>query len=255
MLELRQVNKSFPGGVQALADVSLTVKPGEFVVIVGESGAGKSTLLRTINGLVRPDSGEVLVNGHNIGSLQGKEQRKLRRGIGLIFQDFNLVERSTVLTNVLAGRLGYNPAWKTVLGSFPPEDVELARQALSRMGLGDKIFNRAADLSGGQKQRVSIARALVQQPHLILADEPVASLDPPTAHDIMAWFRKINQEEGITILVNLHDIHLASQYGDRIVGMRQGAIVYDGPAVSVNGEIFASIYGRAPVGDKFNGAL
>ncbi|HCX78092.1 MAG TPA: phosphonate ABC transporter ATP-binding protein, partial [Firmicutes bacterium] len=134
--------------VQALADVSLTVKPGEFVVIVGESGAGKSTLLRTINGLVRPDSGEVLVNGHDIGSLQGKEQRKLRRGIGLIFQDFNLVERSTVLTNVLAGRLGYNPAWKTVLGSFPPEDVELARQALSRMGLGDKIFNRAADLSG-----------------------------------------------------------------------------------------------------------
>jgi phosphonate transport system ATP-binding protein len=256
MLELRQVNKSFPGGVRALADVSLKVESGEFVVIVGESGAGKSTLLRTINGLTRPDSGQVLINGRNLAALTGAELRKMRRGIGLIFQDFNLVERSAVLTNVLVGRLGYHSAWKTVLGSFPPEDIDLAHQALARMGLEEKIYNRAGDLSGGQKQRVSIARALVQQPYLILADEPVASLDPPTAHDIMGWFCRINREEGITIIINLHDIHLARQYGERMVGMRQGAIVFDGPAAAVDANTFANIYGpRTRYGDKIDEAL
>ena len=232
-----------------MEDVSLKVEPGEFVIIVGESGAGKSTLLRTINGLVRPDSGQVMMKGRNIAAMKGAELRRVRRGIGLIFQDFNLVERSIVLTNVLTGRLGYHPTWKTVLGMFPQEDIALARQALERIGLSDKTFVKAADLSGGQKQRVSIARALVQQPHLILADEPVASLDPPTAHDIMDWFRRINRQEGITVIVNLHDIHLASQYGDRLVGMRHGRIVHDGPVSSVDPDTFARIYGRKPAGE------
>lgn len=250
MLEFRQVSKTFPGKVQAMINVSLKVEPGEFVVIVGESGAGKSTLLRTINGLVRPDSGQVLLKGQNIAALRGKELRRVRREIGLIFQDYNLVERSTVLTNVLTGRLGYHPALKTMLGMFPKEDVALAQAALARVGLSEKTFNFASDLSGGQKQRVSIARALVQQPQIILADEPVASLDPPTAHDIMDWFRKINREEGITVIVNLHDIHLASQYGDRLIGMRAGRIVHDGPVASVTNDVFARIYGRNPGGKE-----
>lgn len=244
MLELHGVNKTFPGGARAMREVSLSIRPGEFVVIVGESGAGKSTLLRTINGLVRPDSGRVLVRGREVAALRGKELRRLRRGIGLIFQDFNLVESSSVLTNVLAGRLGYLSPGKTVLGIFPPEDVALAQEVLERVGLGDKIFDKAKDLSGGQKQRVSIARALVQQPHTILADEPVASLDPPTARDIMGWLRRINRQEGITIIVNLHDIGLAAEFGDRLVGMREGAIVHDGPVAGVDGDTFAGIYGR-----------
>lgn len=255
MLELHNVNKTFSGGVRAMHDVSLTVAPGDFVVIVGESGAGKSTLLRTINGLVRPDSGQVLVKGQDIARLRGAELRKLRRGIGLIFQDFNLVERSLVLTNVLTGRLGYLPTWKSVLGMFPPEDVALARQALERVGLADKMFNKAANLSGGQKQRVSIARALVQEPHTILADEPVASLDPPTARDILGWFRKINREEGITVIVNLHDINLASEFGDRLVGMREGVIVHDGPVASVDASTFARIYGRGPGEERIDAAV
>jgi phosphonate transport system ATP-binding protein len=250
MLELQQVSKTFPGGVRAMEGVSLEVKPGEFVVIVGESGAGKSTLLRTINGLVRPDSGRVLVGGRNVAAMKGAELRRVRRGIGLIFQDFNLVERSMVLTNVLTGRLGYHPTWKTMLGMFPQEDVALARGALERISLADKTYSKAGDLSGGQKQRVSIARVLVQQPHLILADEPVASLDPPTAHDIMEWFRRINRQEGITVIVNLHDIHLASQYGDRLVGMRSGRIVHDGPVASVNEDTFTRIYGRKPAREQ-----
>ncbi|HOB34660.1 MAG TPA: phosphonate ABC transporter ATP-binding protein [Bacillota bacterium] len=244
-LELRRVSKTFPGGIRALDNVSLTVRPGEFVVIVGASGAGKSTLLRTINGLVRPDSGQVLVGGRDISALRGKELRRLRRGIGLIFQDFNLVERAAVLTNVLTGRLGYLPAWQTVLGIFPPADVAMARQALDRLGLADKTFAKAAELSGGQKQRVSIARALVQQPHTILADEPVASLDPPTARDILGWFRRINEQEGITVIVNLHDIGLAAEFGGRLVGMREGKIVHDGPASQVDKQTFARIYRRS----------
>lgn len=236
-------------------DVSLTVRPGEFIIIVGESGAGKSTLLRTVNGLARPDSGKVLINGRDISKLRGAELRKTRRGIGLIFQEFNLVERSTVLTNVLTGRLGYHPAWRTILGMFPAQDVVLASRALERVGLADKLYNKASDLSGGQKQRVSIARALVQEPCIILADEPVASLDPPTAEDIMDWFRKINREEGITIIVNLHDVSLASQYGERIIGMHKGRIVFDGAGSAVDSRVFAKIYGRASGGERFDEAL
>lgn len=250
MLQLHRVNKTFPGGIQALRDVTLTIQRGEFVVIVGESGAGKSTLLRTINGLVRPDSGQVLVRGRDIASLGKEELRRLRRGIGLIFQDFNLVEPSPVLTNVLTGRLGYLSPWKTILGMFPPEDVAMAQGALERVGLADKMYNKARDLSGGQKQRVSIARALVQHPHTILADEPVASLDPPAARDILGWFRMINQQEGITVIVNLHDSGLAAEFGQRLVGMREGEIVHDGPGAEVDGETFSQIYGRTSLGES-----
>ena len=195
--------------------MSLTVRPGEFVVIVGASGAGKSTLLRTINGLVRPDSGQVLVGGRDISALRGKELRRLRRGIGLIFQDFNLVERAAVLTNVLTGRLGYLPAWQTVLGIFPPADVAMARQALDRLGLAD----RPLPSSGAQrrtKRRVS-ARAWSAAAH-----HPGRRTGGNwIRRDILGWFRRINEQENITVIVNLHDIGLAAEFDGRLVGIRE----------------------------------
>ncbi|MTI95942.1 MAG: phosphonate ABC transporter ATP-binding protein [Firmicutes bacterium] len=246
MIQFEAVNKTFPGGVKALSGVNLTIEKGDFVAVVGLSGAGKSTLLRAVNGLVRPESGRVLVDGSDVAAMAGKELRRLRRRIGLIFQDYNLVDQSPVLTNVLAGRLGYNSGWGSLVGKFPPQDVDLAKRCLAQVELTDKTYERAGNLSGGQKQRVSIARALAQEPAIILADEPVASLDPPTAHDIMQYFKRINRQQGITILINLHDINLACQYARRIIGMRQGQIVHDGPSDSVCSETFSEIYGRSP---------
>lgn len=245
MIQFANINKKF-GKTQALDDVSLSINRGEFVVIVGSSGAGKSTLLRLINGLAQPESGQLTVFNQQPNKLNGSSMRKFRRTIGLIFQDFNLIERSTVITNVLTGRLGYNTSWKTLLGIFTEQDIHLAKDCLKRVALEHKTFQKAGQLSGGEKQRVSIARALAQQPQLILADEPVASLDPPTAHDIMQYFKRINEEEGITVLVNLHDIMLACQYGKRIIGMRDGRIVHDGPVNAVDTQTFTNIYGRNP---------
>nr|WP_042502145.1 phosphonate ABC transporter ATP-binding protein [Thermaerobacter marianensis] len=253
MIEFRHVSKVYPGGVRALRDVSLKINPGEFVVIVGLSGAGKSTLLRCINRLIEPSEGEILVDGVDVRKLKGADLRRLRSRIGMVFQTFNLVKRSSVIKNVLAGRLAHTPAWRGLLGWFPREDVEFALECLDRVGIADKAWVRADQLSGGQQQRVAIARALCQRPKIILADEPVASLDPPTSHVVMSDLRRINREDGITTIVNLHFIDLALTYADRIIGMRNGQVVFDGPASGVTEKTFEEIYGRPVRAEDFRG--
>ncbi|MGH8936196.1 MAG: phosphonate ABC transporter ATP-binding protein [Acidimicrobiia bacterium] len=245
MIELRNASVTYPDGVQALKDVSLTFAPGEFVVIVGLSGAGKSTLLRTINGLVRATAGSITVDGHRVTGASSGDLREIRSRIGMIFQTFNLVYRTTVLKNVLMGRLSKVPLWRSTLGLWPKTDLELAMQALERVGIVEKAYVRASHLSGGQQQRVGIARALAQEPSVILADEPVASLDPVTSHMVMRDLQRINRELGITTLVNLHFLDLARAYGRRLVGLRDGRLVYDGDISDVDDARFREIYGRA----------
>ena len=249
-----KVTKQFPNGHVALRDVSLGFGRGEFVVIVGLSGAGKSTLIRCVNRLVAPTSGRVLVNGVDVTSLGEARLRRARAGIGMIFQNHNLVRRSSVLRNVLAGRLAYLPAWRTLLGWFPRPDVALALRSLERVGIAEKAYQRADTLSGGQQQRVAIARALAQQPGILLADEPVASLDPPTAHQVMRDLKRLSREEDLTTLVNLHFIDMAREYADRIIGLRAGEVVFDGPAGGVTEKTFEEIYGRQIRPDDLRGA-
>ncbi len=244
MIELINLSKTFPNGVQALKDVSLTIADGEFLVIVGLSGAGKSTLLRCINRLLEPTSGRVLIDGTDMTAAGPEELRRIRARVGMIFQSFNLVKRSLVITNVLAGRLGHMTPARGLLGLFSDEDIGIALACLDRLGIRDKAYVRADQLSGGQQQRVGIARALAQKPSLMLADEPVASLDPPTSHAVMRDLRRINEEDRITTVVNLHFIDLAQQYAKRIVGLRAGEVVYDGPVQGVSESTFESIYGR-----------
>jgi phosphonate transport system ATP-binding protein len=245
MIEVRNASVTYPDGVQALKDVSLTFGPGEFVVIVGLSGAGKSTLLRTINGLVKTTAGTITVDGRRVTGASSGELRDIRSRIGMIFQTFNLVYRSTVLKNVLMGRLSKVPLWRSTLGLWPEAEVEVAMQALERVGIVEKAYVRASHLSGGQQQRVGIARALAQEPSVILADEPVASLDPVTSHMVMRDLQRINRELGITTLVNLHFLDLARAYGQRLVGLRDGRLVYDGDISHVDEARFREIYGRA----------
>lgn len=254
MIEFRDVSVVYPGGVEALKEVNLTFHPGEFVVIVGLSGAGKSTLLRSLNRLVTPTAGDILIDGESVVTASPKQLRALRRNIGMIFQTFNLVKRSSVLRNVLAGRVGHVAQWRTLLGLWPRPDVDLALHCLDRVNIADKAYVRADALSGGQQQRVGIARALAQQPRVILADEPVASLDPPTSHVVMQDLKRINREDGITTLVNLHFIDMAQEYADRIVGLRDGRVVFDGPAADVTTETFEEIYGRAIRPEDLRGA-
>ncbi|MBT9259283.1 MAG: phosphonate ABC transporter ATP-binding protein [Clostridiales bacterium] len=243
LIRLVGVTKRY-GSTVALKDVHLAIYPGEFVAVVGLSGAGKSTLLRAINRLVEVDEGEIWVLGQNVREASPEKLRVIRRQIGMIFQHFHLVPRLTVFRNVLAGRAGYLPAWKVVLGLFPEEDRRLARQALQRVGLEEKIFSRADRLSGGQQQRVAIARALCQEPRVLLADEPVASLDPVTTEMIMEDLARINRQLGITTVVNLHSVDLARRYATRIIGMRAGEVVFDGPVAKATPQVFASIYGK-----------
>ncbi|MFC4600109.1 phosphonate ABC transporter ATP-binding protein [Cohnella hongkongensis] len=249
MIEFKRVSKVYPGGTVGLSKIDLTIAEGEFVVIVGLSGAGKSTLLRSINRLHEITSGEIFIDGRSITAAKGKQLRMMRRGIGMIFQSFNLVKRSTVLRNVLAGRVGYHSTLRTMLGLFPKEDMELAFDALTRVNMLDKAYQRADQLSGGQQQRVSIARALAQQPKIILADEPVASLDPLTTRQVMDDLRRINRETGITTVVNLHYVDLAREYASRIIGVRAGEIVFDGAPAEATDEAFSAIYGR-PVSEE-----
>ncbi|WP_338553918.1 phosphonate ABC transporter ATP-binding protein [Paenibacillus sp. KS-LC4] len=244
MIELRQVTKVYPNQTKGLNNINLTFEQGEFVAVVGLSGAGKSTLLRSINRLHDISEGDILVNGNSITSAEGHELRMIRRDIGMIFQSFNLVKRSTVLRNVLAGRVGYHSTLRTILGRFPKEDVDLAFQALERVNILEKAYSRADQLSGGQQQRVAIARVLAQEAKIILADEPVASLDPLTTKQVMDDLKRINQELGITTIVNLHFVDLARQYATRIVGLRAGEVVFDGPVAEATDERFAEIYGR-----------
>ena len=245
MIEFKNVSVVYPNGFKALENISLTVADGEFVVIVGLSGAGKSTLLRAINGFVPVVEGSVSVNGQEVVGASAAELRVLRSEIGMIFQTFNLVKRSTVMNNVLMGRLAYVSKWRSMLGMWPSEEKELALQALERVGIVEKAYVRATNLSGGQQQRVGIARALAQEPKVILADEPVASLDPVTSHIVMRDLKKINQDLNITTLINLHFLDLARQYGQRLIGLRDGKLVYDGNIHDVDDAIFRQIYGRA----------
>lgn len=235
----------YPGGVTALDKLNLKINRGEFVVVVGLSGAGKSTLLRCVNRLVSPTSGRVEIDGTDVTSAGTKKLRAVRGRIGMIFQNFNLVKRSLVLKNVLAGRVSYVPTWRTMLGWFPRADKAIALECLERVGIAEKAAVRADALSGGQQQRVGIARALAQRPQIILADEPVASLDPPTSHSVMRDLKRINQEDGITTIVNLHFIDMAIEYADRIIGLREGALVFDGTPADTSEAVFEEIYGRA----------
>lgn len=244
MIEFKDVGLVYPNGTVGLKNVNVKIEDGEFVVIVGLSGAGKSTLIRSINRLVTPTSGELLVDGDNIITHRGASLRELRTKIGMIFQNHNLVHRSNVLRNVLAGRLGHVGTIRSILNMYSKEDISLAYDSLKRVNIGDKIYSRADELSGGQQQRVSIARVLTQKPSYILADEPVASLDPPTSHQVMTYLKKINQEDNITTIVNLHFIDMAMEYADRIIGMRAGEVVFDGPVSEVTEETFEEIYGR-----------
>ena len=254
IVAFENVTKQFPNGHVALRNVSLTFPRGEFVVVVGLSGAGKSTLIRCVNRLVTPTAGRVLVDGVDVTSLGDAALRRARAGIGMIFQNYNLVRRSSVLRNVLAGRLAYLPTWRTLLGLFPRADVELALRSLERVGIVEKAYQRADTLSGGQQQRVAIARALTQRPAILLADEPVASLDPPTAHQVMRDLKRLSREENLTTLVNLHFIDMAQEYADRIVGLRAGEVVFDGPAEGVTEQTFEAIYGRRIRPDDLRGA-
>jgi len=249
VIRFEDVSVTYRGGVHALKGLDLTVEDGEFVVIVGLSGAGKSTLLRALNGLVPATGGSITVDDTEVVGASAADLRALRSRIGMIFQTFNLVNRTTVLNNVLMGRLGTVPAWRSTLGLWPADDRERAMQALERVGIVEKAYVRAANLSGGQQQRVGIARALVQEPSLMLADEPVASLDPVTSRQVMGDLRRINRELGITTLVNLHFLDLAREFGSRLVGLRDGELVFDGDIADVDDGTFRDIYGRAITDD------
>lgn len=253
LLEIKHISKVYPNGVQALDDVSFTVKEGEFISIIGLSGAGKSTLLRSINRLIDISSGDILFEGNNIAQAKGKDLRLIRRDIGMIFQSFNLVKRSKVITNVLAGRIAYHSPWKTIFGLFPKEDKDIAFEALNRVNILEKAYSRADQLSGGQMQRVAIARSLAQEPKLLLADEPVASLDPLTTIQVMDDLKRINRELGITTLVNLHHVDLALKYSSRIIGLREGKLVFDGAAKDVDDKTLELIYGRQLLSNEIFG--
>lgn len=240
----------YPDGTVALRDVSFEVKEGEFLGVIGLSGSGKSTLLRCINRLLEPTEGRIIWNGKDITHLPQGELRTVRREIGMVFQQFNLVKRSSVLTNVLSGRLGYTPPSWALANRFTREDRQLAMQALERVGISDKVHNRADELSGGQQQRVGIARALMQNPHMILADEPVASLDPVLAHSILGYLEKLNTEDNITVLCSLHYLDLVQRYCERVIGLRDGRIVFEGTKddiAKMSDERFREIYGEDAV--------
>ena len=243
MIQFDHVSKVYPNGTVGLDDVNLTIQDGEFVAIIGRSGAGKSTLLRSVNRMHRITSGTLMVNGINVSTLSGKSLRRFRRGIGMVFQSFNLVTRTTVIKNVLSACVPDMPFWRVLLGIFRREDKMKALESLDKVGILDKAYIRADQLSGGQQQRVALARTLTQDPQIILADEPVAALDPVTARQVMQDFVRINKEMGISILLNIHHVELAIEYADRIIGIRAGRIVYDGPSKQVGQAVLNAIYG------------
>ena len=245
MIEFKNVSVTYPGGVKALDNVSLKIENGDFLIIVGMSGAGKSTLLRTVNNLVKPTNGEVLVDSKNVTKASKKELKEIRSDVGMIFQTFNLVNRSSVLKNVLTGRLSQVSSIRSILGLWPQEDKQIAFEALNKVEILEKAYVRGSNLSGGQQQRVGIARALAQKPKVMLADEPVASLDPITSRVVMKYLKEINQELGITTIVNLHFLDLAKEFGERLIGLKEGKLVYDGKVGDVSDQDFENIYGRA----------
>ena len=254
MIKFDKVNKVYPNGLHALKNVSLEINQGEFVAIIGLSGAGKSTLLRTINRMHDISEGSLIVNGQEIKNLKGKDLRTFRRKVGMVFQSFNLVTRTTVINNVLTSRVPDMPLWKSIIGLYSKEDKIIALEALDKVGILDKAYVRADQLSGGQQQRVALARTLAQKPEIILADEPVAALDPITAKQVMDDFKKINKELNMSVLINIHHVDLALKYADRVIGIKAGEIVYDGPATKVDSEVLKQIYGRELAADEVMGA-
>lgn len=247
ILQIEHLSKTYADGTRALADVSFSVAPGQFLVVIGLSGSGKSTLLRCLNRLVEPTSGTIRFQGRDVTGASPQELREVRRRIGMIFQQFNLVRRASVLTNVLAGRLGYLPPVWALANYFPPALVRRAAASLDRVGIVQKASARADSLSGGQQQRVGIARALMQEPALILADEPVASLDPATSHSVLRYIEELNKKDGITVLCSLHFLSLARRYGTRIIALRSGQMVFDGRPHDIDEDRFKAIYGEDAV--------
>ncbi len=244
MLKVEHLTKVYEGGTLALEDVSFEVKEGEFLAVIGLSGSGKSTLLRCINRLIEPTEGRILWNGVDVTAASQEDLRRIRRRIGMVFQHFNLVSRSKVTTNVLSGRLGYtNPAY-SLINRFAKDDHARAQAQLQRVGLTDRDEHRADALSGGQQQRVGIARAMIQEPEMILADEPVASLDPVLAHSIMQYLEQINQKDGVTVLCSLHFLDLVEKYSQRVIALNDGRLVFEGTAAELDDERFKDIYGR-----------
>jgi phosphonate transport system ATP-binding protein len=249
ILSISNLEKTYPNGVRALKGINLKVKKGEFLVVIGLSGSGKSTLLRCINRLHEPTKGEIVFIDQNekidISKLNSDfEIRGLRKRIGMIFQHFNLIPRHTVISNVLMGKLSYLSTWKSIFGLFTNDQIQDARKYLKLVGIEDKANIRADQLSGGQQQRVAIARALSQSPQILLADEPVASLDPATCHVVMDYLKKANQELGITIICNLHFLSLVRQYATRVIALKAGEIVYEGSPIDINDQWFEQIYGN-----------
>lgn len=244
MLKVENLTKVYDGGTQALDNVSFEVEKGEFLAIIGLSGSGKSTLLRCINRLIEPTEGTITWDGVDITNASQEELRRVRRRIGMVFQHFNLVNRSKVITNVLSGRLGYvNPAL-SIVNRFPKADIVKAHAQLERVGLAEKSKARADELSGGQQQRVGFARAMMQDPQIMLADEPVASLDPVLAHSIMQYLERINQDDGVMILCSLHFLDLVHQYADRVIALKDGKLVFEGSPQEIDDAKFKEIYGK-----------
>ena len=244
MLVITGLSKVYPTGTIALKDISFKVDEPQVVTVIGPSGAGKSTLIRCINRLVEPTSGTIKLDDIDIVALSRRELRRVRRRMGMIFQEYNLVERLTVMENLLSGRLGYTSFWKTYRRKFPPKDVAAAFKLLDRVGLSGYQDTRADALSGGQRQRVGISRALMQQPDLLLVDEPTASLDPKTSRQIMRLLVELAHERGTPALVNIHDVGLAQSFADRIIGLAEGQIVFDGTPEQVTTQVLTDIYGE-----------
>ena len=244
MIRVRGLRKDYPGGPRALDGVDLDIGRGEFVALIGPSGAGKSTLLRCLNGLVTPTGGEVRIGDEAVTGASPEALRRVRAGVGFVFQQFNLLRRLSVLENALLGRLAHTSRWRSLLGWFPPGEVARAHGILERVGLDGLGGRRVDTLSGGQQQRVAIARALLQEPALLLADEPMSSLDPALAHTVMELLRRINREDGITVVASLHVLELAQAYGRRVIGLHDGRVVYDGPPGSLDEAATARIFGR-----------
>ena len=244
MLRLEKLTKQYKTGDQALKGVDLEIPKSQVIALIGPSGAGKSTLIRCINRLVEPTSGKVYLNDLELTSLSSRNLRKNRRRMGMIFQEYALVERLTVMENVLSGRLGYVGFWRSYFRKFPQDDIKEAYRLLDRVGLMDMVDKRADELSGGQRQRVGICRALIQNPDLLLIDEPTASLDPKTSRQIMRLINELCEERELAAIINIHDVQLAQMFSQRVVGLELGTVVYDGPPKGLTSDVLTQIYGE-----------
>ncbi len=251
MIELRNVSHTYPNGTEALKNITLELSADRFTALIGASGAGKSTLMRILNALVKPSEGFVSIDGLELSKAKAQDVRQVRKHIGMVFQQFNLVKRLSALENVLCGRLGYMSTWRSSLKAYTREDRELAMMTLERVGLADYAWQRADTLSGGQQQRVGIARALAQKPKLILADEPISALDPKSAAQVMDLLRSINQDDGIAVIANLHFLDTVRDYAGRVIGLRTGKLVFDGSAADLDGAATSQIYDKEDLSEVY----